>query len=210
MNAWHSVQGGMPIKMELIEFRCKFCGSPNGICYGTTGGVQYWWCKDCNRKFADNKALPEMKTPTNQIAAALSCYYRGMSLDEIRGHLDQQYNNCPSTIYEWVTRFSGEAANRAREIHPNVGDVWIADETILDIGGNKVWFRDLIDIKTRFLLSSHMSFRRTSQHAQALVEKAAHRAGKLPKVIITDKLFAYLDGIEMAFGADIKQGHYQD
>ena len=47
-----------------------------------------------------------------------------------------------------------------------------------------------------------MSFRRTSEHANALVEKALHRAGKSPKVIITDKLFAYLDGIEMAFGAD--------
>jgi putative transposase len=49
-----------------------------------------------------------------------------------------------------------------------------------------------------------MSFHRTAQHARSLVEKAASRAGKLPKVIITDKLFAYLDGIEMAFGADTR------
>jgi putative transposase len=188
----------------MVDFCCKYCGSTNIVRYGQTGGVQYWFCKDCKRKFADNEALPEMKTPIMQIGATLSMYYRGMSIDEIRGHLDQQYNNCPSssTIYEWLCRFTDEAVTKARDYKPNVGDVWIADETVLNIGGHNVWFWDLIDIKTRFLLASHMSFQRTAQHAKRLVEKAAERAGKLPKVIITDKLFAYLDGIEMAFGAD--------
>jgi len=75
---------------------------------------------------------------------------------------------------------------------------------MLDIGGKKVWFWDLIDIKTRFLLASHMSFNRTTQHAQTLVEKAVRRAGKSPKVIITDKLQVYLDGIELALGGDTR------
>jgi len=188
----------------MADFFCKYCGSTNIVRYGQTGGVQYWWCKDCKRKFADNEALPEMKTPIMQIGAALSMYYRGMSIDEIRGHLDQQYNNCPSssTIYEWICRFTDEATAKARDYTPKVGYVWIADETIVDIGGKKVWLWDIIDVKTRFLLATHMSFQRTAQHAKRLVEKAAERAGKLPKVVITDKLFAYLDGIEMAFGAD--------
>jgi len=34
------------------------------------------------------------------------------------------------------------------------------------------------------------------------MEKAAERANKAPKVVMTDKLAAYLDGIELAFGAD--------
>jgi hypothetical protein len=34
------------------------------------------------------------------------------------------------------------------------------------------------------------------------MEKASKTAGKIPKVVITDKLHAYLDGIELAFGAD--------
>jgi len=145
-----------------------------------------------------------MKTPIMQVAAALSMYYRGMSIDEIRGHLQQQYNNQPSssTVYEWITRFSDEAERKTRDYKPNVGYVWLADETMLDIGGHKVWFWDLIDIKTRFLLASHMSFQRTTQHAQSLVEKAVRRAGKSPKVIITDRLQAYLDGIELALGGD--------
>lgn len=192
------------MKYVLTDFRCKFCGSQNIVKYGTTGGIQYWWCKDCRRKFADNDALPDMKTPIRQISSALSMYYRGVSIDEIREHLDQQYDNRPSdsTVYEWITRFSAEATNKAGAYTPNVGDVWIADETVLKIGGHNVWFWDLIDIKTRFLLASHMSFRRTTQHARNLVEKASKKAGKTPRIVITDKLFAYLDGIELAFGAD--------
>lgn len=190
----------------MVDFGCKYCGSTNIVRYGQTGGVQYWWCKDCKRKFADNDALPEMKTPVRQISSALSMYYRGVSIDKIRGHLDQQYDNRPSdsTVYEWITRFSEGVAKKARDYTPNVGDVWIADETVLKIGGHNVWFWDLIDVKTRFLLASHMSFRRTTQHARNLVEKASKRAGKTPKVVITDKLFAYLDGIELAFGADTR------
>jgi putative transposase len=36
------------------------------------------------------------------------------------------------------------------------------------------------------------------------MEKAAKRAGKIPKVVITDKLGSYLDGIEMAYCSDAK------
>jgi putative transposase len=190
----------------MIDFCCKHCGSTNLVRYGQAGGIQYWWCKDCHHKFADNEALPDMKTPLTEIGEALSMYYRGMSIEDISQHLGQQYNHFPSssTVYEWICRFTDEAARKTSGHKPNVGYVWVADETILNIGGKKVWFWDIIDYKTRFLLASHMSFQRTTQHAQRLMEKAAQRAGKVPKVVLTDRLYAYLDGIELAFGGDTK------
>lgn len=36
------------------------------------------------------------------------------------------------------------------------------------------------------------------------MEKAARRVGKLPRAVVTDKLAAYLDGIELAYGANTK------
>ena len=42
---------------------CKHCGSSNIVKYGTFNGIQRYWCKDCKRKFTDNKAAPKMKTP---------------------------------------------------------------------------------------------------------------------------------------------------
>jgi len=105
-------------------------------------------------------------------------------------------------VYSWIDRFSQEAINKVRVYTPKVGDVWVADETMLKIGGKKYWIWDVIDYKTRFLLATHMSSTRTTQHCKSLMEKASKRAGKVPKVVITDKLYAYLDGIELAFGGD--------
>lgn len=186
----------------LTDFGCKYCGSTNVVKYGTVKDVQNFWCKDCERKFADNDALPDMRKPQAEIASALSAFYSGMSIDETRLHLKQEFGDYPSdsTVYEWIQRFSDEANSNLRSYKPQVGDVWVADETVLDLDGHKVWFWDLIDAKTRFLLASHLSYRRGVGDAQSLVMKAIRRAGKSPKVILTDKLQAYLDGIPKATG----------
>ena len=116
------------------------------------------------------------------------------------------HNNYPSdsTVYEWIDRFTKEAIQHAKGYTPDVGDVWIADETVLKIGGRKVWFWDLIDVKTRYLLASHLSTARTTHDARVLMARAAKKAEKPPKVVITDQLAAYIDGIELNFGADTK------
>jgi len=186
---------------------CKYCGSGDVVKYGTYHGSQRWWCKDCKRKFVDSDTLPKMKTPITQIASALSGYYGGMSLDSICRHLEQQYSNSftDAGIYNWVIRFTKDAVDRADKHTPTVGKVWVADETVLKIGGKNIWFWDIIDAKTRFLLSSHISRTRTIKDARKLMEKASQRAGGMkPDLILTDKLAAYLDGIELTFGADTK------
>ncbi len=188
---------------------CKYCGSRNLVKYGQCQGVQRYFCKDCKRKFADNKALPHMSTSSIQVASALSMYYGGMSLNSIRRHLEQQYRNYPSdsTVYRWVVRFTKIAVEEAKKYKPEVGDVWVADETVLRIGGKKidrlkkgVWFWDILDTKTRFLLASHISQSRTLDDAETLMDKAWQRAGKSPRIILTDKLGAYLDGVSIVFG----------
>lgn len=61
---------------------------------------------------------------------------------------------------------------------------------------------DIIDNDTRFLLASHISPTRTTKDARRLMEMASKGAGKSPRIVIRDKLAAYLDGIELAFGAE--------
>ncbi len=185
---------------------CKYCDSPNVVKYGTHEGIQRYWCKDCKRKFADNKALPKMKTDTKIISSALSCYYGGMPLDAIQRHLQQQFGIYYSEmgIYNWVIRFSKEAIDRIKDFQPIVGDTWIADETVLKVGGRNIWFWDIIDEKSRYLLASRLSTARTTKDAALVMNQAKRKAGKSPKRIITDKLAAYIDGIELVFGADTK------
>jgi len=192
--------------MTTINHPCKYCNSPNVVKFGTFEGIQRYWCKDCKRKFTEVDSLPKMKTSQRVIASALSCYFSGMPLDAIQRHLNQEHNLYMSEagIYNWIIRFSKEAIERSKDFRPDVGSVWVADETMIDVGGRKVWFWDIIDIKSRFLLASHISEKRTIEDALVLMQKAAMKAGKPPRRIITDKLAAYLDGIELAFGADTK------
>ena len=147
-----------------------------------------------------------MKTSQGIIASALGMYYGGMPLDSIQRQLKQQHGIYMSEagIYYWVIRFSKEAVKRSKDYRPDVGSVWVADETMLDVGGKKIWFWDIIDIKSRYLLASRLSTTRGTQDAMILMKQAADRAGKVPRCVITDKLAAYLDGIELAFGADSK------
>lgn len=191
------------------DFKCKYCGSKNLWLYGTYKGSQRFYCRDCKRKFAGNFALPKMRSPVTNVGDALQSYFSGMSLNEVKQNMEQQYHYSPSvsTIYRWLDRFIKEARYKVRDAKPNVGDTWIADETVIKINNKKYWLFDCIDAKTRFLLASHLSPNRGTREAKTLMEKAAECANKTPKVVMTDKLAAYLDGIELAFGADAEHKH---
>ena len=185
---------------------CKYCHSENVIKYGKLKDVQRYYCKDCNRKFANPDAIPKMQTSIRDVADALNMYYEGMSLAEIRRNFIQQDNNylTRTTPYNWVQRFTKLAVDEAEKYKPSVGSVWIADETMIDLDGKNIWLWDIIDSETRFLIATHMSYTRTTLDAQQLMKQAYERTGKIPRVIYTDKLAAYLDGIELTFGADTK------
>ncbi|MFC1948775.1 IS6 family transposase [Chloroflexota bacterium] len=188
----------------MVQVMCKYCQSENVIKFGKYKDTQYYYCKDCKHKFANLDTIPKMQYSTDKIADALNMYFEGMSLKEIRRNLIQQHNDYISdaTIYNWVKRFSKHAILEAGKYQPKVGSIWVADETMIDLDGKNVWFWDLIDTKTRFLISSHMSYSRTTKDAEALMKQAYERTGKIPRIIYTDKLRAYLDGIELTFGAD--------
>ncbi len=191
-------------KDDRVAVRCKFCGETARVVrYGTFRGVQRYYCQKCKRKFADTSTLAGMRTPAEQISCALSMFYEGMSLSSLRRHLQQTCDNYPSnsTVYLWRVRFTRKAVAAAQAYRAQTGDIWIADETVLKIGGDNVWFWDVIDYETRFLLASHLSVSRTTGDAETLMLGAASHASHIPEVIITDKLSAYLDGIERVFGA---------
>ena len=190
---------------EIKGIKCKYCESKDIVKFGFYKSTQRYYCRACERKFSPTDTLPKGKIPIRQIADAVSMYYRGMSLNSISEHIEQEYGT-PVTnagVYNWIMRYSKQAETKAKEYVPNVGKEWVADETVLKIGGQNVWFWDIIDVKTRFLLASRISLTRTTQDAKKLVEMAVERAGGVvPDIISTDQLKAYIDGIELALGAD--------
>lgn len=186
---------------------CKHCQSHEKVVkFGTENGTQYYWCKDCKRKFANNNAIPRMKISADKIASAMNMYYSGMSLDGLQGQFRQDFDLdlSETTFWNWVKRFTKDAVKQSKKFKPVVGDEWIADETYMKLKDKNVYFWDIVDPKTNFLLASHVSFTRGAKDAKELMEKARQRAGKYPKTVITDKLKSYISGIEDAYGAETK------
>jgi len=189
-----------------IIIHCKLCSSSNVVRFGTHKDTQYYYCKDCHHKFAGNGAPPGMRVPTDILSTVLDTYYRGLSFRAIQQHLKQTYDYYPSTnaLYLWVSHFTDVAMTETKGYKANTGEIWVADETVLRIGGKNMWFWDIIDDKTRFLLASHISLTRTTKDAKTLMSSALERAYQRPTFIITDKLQAYLQGVK---GVAVE--HYQ-
>jgi len=163
---------------------CKYCQSDNIIKYGKYRDTQLYYFKDCHTKFKGDDSLFHMKTPANQVSSALNMWYEGMSINAIRRTLQQEHGNMPSsaTVYEWIQKFTQYALDSVKGYRPqNVGDRWIADETVIEIDGQNVWLWDIIDEKTRFLLATRLSTSRTTRDAQMLYDRAVKMAGKNPR-----------------------------
>jgi transposase-like protein len=210
-----------PPKLKVV---CKICSSQHTRKYGLHKGVQNYYCNDCHTKFSGTDALVHGRVSPAHIVNALNEFYEGMSFHEIEHNIEDRTDNDIShtAIMKWVNKYTKEAVKETKNLHPKVGDTWVADETFMRVDKRKksegniqnpydksrsakwVVFWDIIDADTRFLLASVPATSRSMGEAKELMLKAAERAGKLPKVVVTDKLKSYIDGIELAFGADTK------
>ena len=94
------------------EITCKNCGSTHVSKYGKYKDTQLYYCNDCKRKFKGDTALFHMKVPPEYVSSALSLYYSGSSIDDIRDFLKQEYDYYPSkhVVFEWVDKYTSLAA----------------------------------------------------------------------------------------------------
>ncbi len=185
---------------------CKYCQSENTIKYGEYEGVQRYYCKDCQSKFTGLDTLLHMQIPIDQIGSAVAMYYEGLSLNEIKRMLKQIYGTeiSDQEIYNWIKRFTDDAKRITSGYHPDVGYVWLADETTINVEGKQYWLVDVIDVKTRFLIASHLAPTRRVEDIQETLKQAYAFTGRIPKVILTDHLQAYIYAIGLTFGDKTK------
>ena len=189
------------------EVRCPHCTSRDLIKWGKSeGGHQVYRCKPCGKSFTDNGALPGRRIPPAQVGLALESYFNGASYRDIQDTFDKHYGYRPSTatVYEWLIHYAGLARRLMDEFKANTGDTWAADETVIKGDGMNLWLWNVVDVKTRYLLATHVSRTRTMPDAVTLFREAARRAQRPPRVIVTDGLNSYIDGIERVFGGDTR------
>ncbi len=189
------------------DITCRKCGSHNVVMYGMYKTTQYYFCNDCNSKFAGTDAYRDMKYLRSLVAKTLTYYYNGQSYQGISRTLNDfsQVDLPKSTLWRWVVKFSRIANNYVLTLRPELSDVWVADETVIDLWGTHYWFWDIIDSETRFLIASHLSSTRTEKDAEKLFTMAKLRSKTRPKVIITDKLGQYNKAFNSVFYSNLKE-----
>ena len=183
--------------------KCKYCGSIETIKFGTHNGVQTYKCLNCGRRFTNPDTPEGMKYPARVIGSALNLFYEGMSQNAIRRqlHLDHGVLPSDSTVYEWIVRYTRFVLEKQVDYRAQTCSTWVADETVIptDAIGN-VWFWDVIDADSRFLLASNVSITRTISAAKTLFRRALNHAECAPRRIITDKMLAYPQAVWEVFG----------
>jgi putative transposase len=146
-----------------------------------------------------------MKTSSDQVAMAVGGYYEGRSLSampKLMYQLSGNYIN-KASVYRWIDRLTKLAVAEAAKTKIEVGDVWIIKGKVVVIGGKRCWVIDIIDSTTKFLLATKLSRGRSVEDIRQTLEIARQKAGKVPKIIITEGFKGYEEGIEIAYGSEI-------
>jgi transposase-like protein len=191
-------------KVEIIETKCKFCGSTDVVKNGHRKGTQYWLCRHCGHGFVNNATLPKSRFPIDMMSKALYDYFAGVSLNGICEGIRQSTGEpiTDTTIYGWLQKYIPIALNEATKHPPKVGKRWVMDETVVSLNGKKYWLITALDEDTRFLVGVKISSNRNKNDIRELLEHATDMTGVIPDEILTDGWVGYPDAIELAYGAD--------
>src|SRR5215213_1723722 len=94
------------------------------------------------------------------------------------------------TVRQWARKFGRDFANQIRRRLPGPGDKWHLDEVCLMIAGKKHWLWRAVD-QDGIVLDVLVQKRRDKQAAKRLLRKLLKKQGRVPRVLITDKLASY-------------------
>jgi transposase-like protein len=68
---------------------------------------------------------------------------------------------------------------------------------------------NVIDMKTRYLLDSHLADKRYLWDARIVLARAGRKVGKKPRAVITDSIASYPQAIENVFVANVRHIKYK-
>jgi len=197
----------------MKEILCPKCNSKDIIKRGLIKNesrefTQRYGCKSCNNRFVLDNPFFRMRNQEQLITQTMDLYYSGMSFRKIAQHLQRFFPKgvSASTIYRWVLKFvpmmenftdkqkikaswqiqSDEVEYKRRASHKRKG---IKNE----------FFIDVIDMDSRFIVSSQYASDRKTNTLNKVLGKAKRKVGEQVKIVSTDGLNAYPRVIRKTF-----------
>jgi putative transposase len=180
---------------------CKYCHSENVIKKGIRHSKQTYKCKDCGHIFVPNGKFSRMRNKKHIIVTALNLYYDGLSLRKTQRNLEQIFGEKVSqvTILNWIKKYSRLVKEYMVALVPQLSGLWHEDETVLQCEGRSIWFWEMIDEDTKFMVASHLSGTRTFEDTVAIFRKGFDQSKVRPKAVFVDGSHVYSRAFNKVF-----------
>jgi transposase-like protein len=185
----------------VTQVNCKYCGSEKIVKNGNVKGTQVYKCKECGKRFFLNGQFSKMRNEKNIIVAALNFYYDGMSLRKAQRNLEQVFGEKISqvTILNWIKKYSQLVKEYMVSEVPQLSGLWHEDETMLNCEGRNIWFWEMIDEDTRFMVSSQISNTRTFEDTVSIFKKGVEQSKVRPRAVFVDGSHVYKSAFNKVF-----------
>ena len=181
--------------------QCKYCGSEKVVKNGKVKGEQVYKCKDCGHRFFLNGSFSKMRNEKNMVVAALNFYYDGLSLRKAQRNLEQIFGERISqvTILNWIKKYSRLVKEYMVTQVPQLSGLWHEDETMIQCEGRSIWFWEMIDEDTKFMVASHISGTRSLEDTIAIFQKGFDQSKVRPKAVFVDGSHVYSSAFNKVF-----------
>jgi|SRR3989344_6946566 len=198
---------------KVTKIHCNTCKSINVLKRGirktqNRGLIQRYSCKNCNKRFVVKDGFYRMRNHPNKITQALHLYFSGTSLRKTQEHLGIFNNhNCSYvTILKWIRKYSKLVSSFTDKLELKVGNELMADEMEYKTKGRQSWFVDVMDTRTRYIVSSDYMYSRTLENLIDVLKLAKKKTGNQISTVTTDGLKGYPRVLRKAFGLSKLQG----
>jgi len=180
---------------------CKNCNSEQVRKWGKVRGKQIYKCLACGHRFYPDGKFSRMKNDKNIIVAALNFYYDGLSLRKAQRNLEQIFGEKVSqvTILNWLKKYSRLVKEYMVSQVPQLSGLWHEDETMLQCKGRSIWFWEMIDEDTKFMVASHISSTRSMEDTIAIFQKGFDQSKVRPKAVFVDGSHVYSSAFNHVF-----------
>ncbi len=205
-----------PEKNNSLDFKkvsCRFCKSTNIKKDGirktkNIGNIQRYRCKACKRRFSIDNGFYRMRNAPEKITQALHLYFSGTSLRKTQEHLSVfcVSNASHMTILRWIRKYASMVGEFTDTLNLDVGHEIMSDEMEFSVKGKQSWFVDVMDTKTRCIVSSDFMRSRTISNLKDVLGLAKKKTGEQVKLVTTDGLQGYPRVLRKTFGLNKMKG----
>lgn len=195
--------------------KCRYCNSDNFIKWGKRKNnkrtVQTFRCINCKKRFSDSFSFIRTNKSEETVSRAMYLYFDGLSLRKISRYINtfSDVSVSHSTIHSWIMEYVEVIKRYLDTFIVDAYSTWQIDEMMINIKGEQFWLWNIIDEKTRFLLCTRLSRKRSLEDAVRILESARSITQRDPGIVITDGYQVYKRMFKDVFGENSKTAYHK-